>query len=105
MATVLKLFDTSLLESTESIFQHAQADDIVFFALIALTGLFWNFYLKEKPDPYHHIWFERPQVSDENSKRADTRDIGLKLEEIVCLGDFPRFSKREANIYYRRRTL
>lgn len=77
--------DTLMFESVESLFQHAERDDIAFFALVVLMGLFYNLCLKEKPDPYHHVWFERPQVTDVNSKRADTRDIGLKLEQTVSL--------------------
>ena len=75
--------EMSTLVSVESILQHTQKDDIAFLALIILSGIFYNFYIKERPDPYHHIWFEKPQATDANAKRADTRDIGLKLEESV----------------------
>lgn len=75
--------EMSSLVKVESILQYTQKDDIAFLALVILSGIFYNFYIKEKPDPYHHIWFEKPQATDANAKGADTRDIGLKLEESV----------------------
>lgn len=83
MATLSKLVDPSFLSGVESILQHTQKDDLAFLALIILTGIFYNVYIREKPDSYHHVWFERPQAADANAKGADTRDIGVKLEESV----------------------
>ncbi|PMD38570.1 riboflavin synthase domain-like protein [Hyaloscypha variabilis F] len=80
MSTLSKLVDPSIL-GVQSLLQQAQKDDFAFLALIILTGIFYNVYIKEKPDPYHHVWFERPQATDANAKGADTRDIGVKLEE------------------------
>ena len=79
------MVDISSFASVESILQHTKKDDVTFLALVILSGILYNFYIKEKPDPYHHIWFEKPQQTDANAKGADTRDIGLKLAEGVCL--------------------
>lgn len=89
MATISKLVDPSILSGVETLLQHTQKDDLVFLALIILTGIFYNVYIREKPDPYHHVWFERPQTADANAKGADTRDIGVKVEESVIHNIFP----------------
>jgi NADPH-ferrihemoprotein reductase len=83
MSTLSKLVDPSIW-GVQSLLQQAQKDDFAFLALVILTGIFYNVYIKENPDPYHHVWFERPQATDANAKGADTRDIGVKLEESVC---------------------
>jgi NADPH-ferrihemoprotein reductase len=83
MATLSKLVDPSVFNVVEDILQHTQKDDLVFLILIILSGIFYNVYIKEKPDPYHHVWFEKPQATDANAKAADTRDIAVKLEESV----------------------
>jgi NADPH-ferrihemoprotein reductase len=80
MSTITK---TSSFSAFESILQHTQKDDVVFLALIILSGVMYTLFIKDKPDPYHHIWFEKPQVADANAKGVDTRDIGTKLEESV----------------------
>jgi len=63
--------------------------DVVAFGLIALgsagyllRGIVWD-----KPDPYHHVWFERPQEKDAASRNAkkETRNIAQKPEDLVCL--------------------
>lgn len=84
MATLSKLVDPSVFNVVEDILQHTQKDDLIFLVLIILSGIFYNVYIKEKPDPYHHVWFEKPQATDANAKAADTRDIAVKLEESVC---------------------
>jgi len=64
--------------------RNAPLDDV---ALLGLTvaasvgylskGRLWN-----KPDPYHHTWFERPQEKDAaRNAQKETRDIAQKLEE------------------------
>lgn len=83
MPSLSKMVDISSFASVESILQHTQKDDFAFLTFIILSGIFYNLYIKEKPDPYHHIWFEKPQQTGANTKGADTRDIGLKLEECV----------------------
>jgi NADPH-ferrihemoprotein reductase len=82
------MVDTSSLASVGNFLQQTQKDDVAFLALIILSGIFYNLYIKEKPDPYHHVWFEKPQQTDANAEGADTRDIGVKLEESVSLGIF-----------------
>ncbi|KAE9368872.1 putative NADPH-cytochrome P450 reductase [Stipitochalara longipes BDJ] len=81
MSTLSKLVDPSIFGGVESLIRQAQKDDFAFLALIILTGIFYNVYIKEKPDPYHHVWFERPQAADANARGPDTRDIGVKLED------------------------
>ena len=83
MSTLSKLVDPSVFEGIENILRYTQKDDVAFLALIILTGIFYNVYIKEKPDPYHHVWFERPQTADANAKGANTRDIAMKLGESV----------------------
>jgi NADPH-ferrihemoprotein reductase len=83
MATLSKLVDPSIVNVFDDILRHTQKDDLVFLVLIILSGIFYNVYIKEKPDPYHHVWFEKPQATDANAKAADTRDIAVKLEESV----------------------
>ena len=86
MVTLSRMADILPFDSVESVLQHTQKDDVAFLAFIILSGIFYNLYIKEKPDPYHHIWFEKPQQTDANANGADTRDIGSKLEESVGLG-------------------
>lgn len=85
MATLSRLMDISSPVSVESILQRTQKDDYAFLAFIILCGIFYNLYIKQKPDPYYHIWFEKPQQTYVNAGGTDTRDIGEKLEETVCL--------------------
>lgn len=83
MSALSKMVDLSHLTSAQSIFQHTQKDDIAFLVLAIISGLFYNRYLREKPDPYWHLWFEKPQQIDANQKGPETRDIAVKLEETV----------------------
>ncbi|OCK75376.1 riboflavin synthase domain-like protein [Lepidopterella palustris CBS 459.81] len=59
--------------------------DVAALGLIALgsagyllRGVAWD-----KPDPYHHLWYERPQEKDIIARNAkkETRNIAQKLEE------------------------
>jgi NADPH-ferrihemoprotein reductase len=75
-----KIVESSLLAS---ILQNTQEDDVAFLALIIFSGIFYTLFIKEKPDPFHYVWFEKPQSMDGNAKSADTRDIGVKLDESV----------------------
>ena len=88
MTTLSKIVDMSSCASVDSLLQHTQKDDVVFLAFILLSGIFYNLYIKEKPDPYNHIWFEKPQQTDANARGADTRDIGIKLDENVSVRTF-----------------
>jgi NADPH-ferrihemoprotein reductase len=87
MATLSRLVDISSPVSVESILQRTQKDDYAFLTFIILSGIFYNLYIKQKPDPYCHIWFEKPQQTDANARGTDTRDIGEKLKEAVCLSN------------------
>lgn len=89
MLTLSKMVDFSSLMSAQRIFQHAQKDDIAFLVLAILSGLFYNRYIRDKPDPYYHLWFEKPQQTDVNQKGPETRDIAVKLEENVRTAQIP----------------
>lgn len=43
-------------------------------------GIIWD-----KPDPFHHVWFERPQLREGGvpSKPQATRNIAQKMKEAV----------------------
>jgi hypothetical protein len=61
-----------------------QADDFAFLGAFVFLGIFYAFHevIWAKPDPYHYLWFEKPQ-GDGTVKEANTRDIGEKLEQTV----------------------
>lgn len=50
-------------------------------AAYLLKGKVWD-----RPDPYHNLWFEKPQEKDSagNARAKETRNIAQKLEESVC---------------------
>jgi NADPH-ferrihemoprotein reductase len=50
------------------------------FGIYLLKGKAWD-----RPDPYHHIWFEKPQIADApaTTRVRETRDISQKLKETV----------------------
>lgn len=77
------MLDTTPVNALEGILQHTQKDDVAFLALIILSGIIYTIFIKDKPDPYHHVWFEKPQAIDASAKGPETRDIGKKLEESV----------------------
>lgn len=67
--------------------QSASYDDVLVLILIILgsvgyllRGIVWD-----KQDPYHHVWFERPQESGASARQMKkrTRNIAEKLEEVV----------------------
>ena len=60
------------------------------YAAITAFGLAWGtYFLKgkawDRPDPYHHVWFEKPQIADAaaSDRVKETRDIAQKLQETV----------------------
>ena len=67
-----------------------------FTALVLITLLTAGYFLRgivwDKPDPYHHVWFERPQENAGAARNQETRDIAQKLEEAVR-ADIFRYSK------------
>lgn len=87
MATLSRLVDISSPVSMESILRRTRKDDYAFLAFIILCVIFYNIYIKQKPDPYYHVWFQKPQKTDANARGTDTRDIGEKLEDAVCLSN------------------
>jgi len=74
--------------------QSASYDDILVLILVflgsigyLLRGIVWH-----KQDPYHHVWFERPQESETGARqiRKRTRNIAEKLEEAVSALPLPQ---------------
>lgn len=83
------LFQTALLP--ETLTELARVAHPKTYADIAALGLFAlgsaGFLLRgkawDRPDPYHNLWFERPQEKDAASRSGvkETRNIAQKLEE------------------------
>lgn len=53
--------------------------------LVAFLGYATRGKLWDKPDPYHHLWFERPQLKNDATHTITkaTRNIAQKMEEAV----------------------
>jgi NADPH-ferrihemoprotein reductase len=83
VTTMSKMNDFNSLAGLKSILQHSQKDDVAFLVFLLFSCIFYKFIFKDKPDPYRHLWFEKPQATDANAKCAATRNIGQKLEETV----------------------
>lgn len=64
--------------------QNFAFDDVAaVFTLTALSAAYM-FIWRDKPDPYHYTWFEKPQEKLGASGAAQqTRDIAEKLEQVV----------------------
>ena len=78
------LFSGIPIEIFEPI-RNASVDDFTALALIAFLmliflsrGILWD-----KADPFHYIWFEKPQDITSSTRTQGTRDIALKLAESV----------------------
>src|SRR4051794_27986786 len=76
---------SSSIPQVSAILSKVYVDDIAACALIAiastaclLRGIAWD-----KPDPYAHIWYERPQKKLAGTLKNETRDIAEKLGESV----------------------
>ncbi|MAD85820.1 MAG: hypothetical protein CL912_22890 [Deltaproteobacteria bacterium] len=82
--STLQLQDVSLL-NVKSIFQYHQNDDVAFVAVLLVCCLFYTIKIRDKPDPHHHLWFEKPQTSTSNGHSPETRDIAQKLEQTVSI--------------------
>lgn len=78
--------EPSTFNAFESILHHAKKDDIAFIALIIVSGLLYTLFIRDKPDPFDYVWYEKPQVIDADAKESDTRDIGKRLDEAVSNG-------------------
>lgn len=85
MTLLSSTVDSVYFLSFETILRLAQQDDVTFLAFLLLSGVFYHFWFKDKPDPYHHVWFEKPQQTDLKGKETETRDIAAKLEKSVSL--------------------
>lgn len=81
---ILSVLNYSLRVSSSSSMPSTTADVVVIFLLVASSlgylshGRFWD-----KPDPYHHIYFDRPQLTtyDTEDRESSTRDIARKLSK------------------------
>lgn len=62
-----------------------ESDDIAFLTFVLLLGICYSLrgVTWDKPEPFHHLWFEKPQSDLAGSKIQGTRDIGIKLEKSV----------------------
>ena len=74
-----------LFPDINDLVSNVQLDDIaacvviaVFSAVFLLRGIAWD-----KPDPYYHIWFERPQKQISGDIVKETRHIATKMRESV----------------------
>ena len=77
--------NSTITSALREVSKGAGYDDFAVLALLALSGAGYltRGSLWDKPDPYHHKWFERPQesaLSGRNIKK-ETRNIEQKLEE------------------------
>ncbi|KAH7309301.1 NADPH-cytochrome P450 reductase [Rhexocercosporidium sp. MPI-PUGE-AT-0058] len=78
--STLQLTDIYSLAGLKSILPSHQKDDAAFLALVLLCCIFY-LKIRDKQDPHHHLWFEKPQATASGGQKAETRDIGEKLEE------------------------
>ncbi|RDW77870.1 hypothetical protein BP5796_05722 [Coleophoma crateriformis] len=76
-----KLFGTSHLAALDTLLIQTHIDDIIFILYAVVSYTLYHRYVKEKPDPYHHIWFDRPQSINGSCKTAESRNISTKLDE------------------------
>lgn len=67
--------------------QRTSYDDILVLVLtvLGLIGYLLRGIVWDKQDPYHHVWFERPQESEAGARQREkkTRNIAEKLQEAV----------------------
>jgi NADPH-ferrihemoprotein reductase len=77
--------ESSTVNMEQLLLRRPELDDFAFLGFVillslgyCLRGVVWN-----KPDPYHHMWFEKPQAGSIGAKSEATRDIGQKLEQTV----------------------
>jgi NADPH-ferrihemoprotein reductase len=76
-------------ELLQELSKYATPTGLIDYAALAVLGGVSATYLTrgllwDKPDPYHHLWFERPQLKNGGqlgSANKETRDIAQKLEE------------------------
>ncbi|OQD87470.1 hypothetical protein PENANT_c005G03213 [Penicillium antarcticum] len=76
-------------ELLQGLSKYATPTGIVDYTVLAILGGVSAGYLSrgllwDKPDPYHHLWFERPQLKKGGqlgSANRETRNIAQKLEE------------------------
>src|ERR1700754_4497041 len=79
----ITLFARALPQIAASL-QPTSVGDVVALFLLAVLSLAYILRrtVWDKQDPYHHLYFERPQQQDGGSSRRQvTRDIAQKIEE------------------------
>jgi NADPH-ferrihemoprotein reductase len=62
------------------------ADVVVFFTtVVAFFAYLVRHQTWDKPDPYYHLWFEKPQLKNGGTRAAakQTRNIAHKMEDLV----------------------
>jgi NADPH-ferrihemoprotein reductase len=81
------IFNRTFYEVAKEVSKGAAIDDVAVLGILALAsaGYWTRGKLWDKPDPYHHLWFQRPQDSDAAARNAkkETRNIAQKLEDAV----------------------
>ena len=66
----------------------SSAIDAVALAAVTVGSILYLFRNKIWRDPYHHLWFDRPHLLEENCSAAtprSTRDVSQVIEELVSL--------------------
>jgi NADPH-ferrihemoprotein reductase len=83
------ILNSTFYEIAKEVSRGAAIDDIAVLGTLALVsaGYLTKGRLWDKPDPYRHLWYERPQDSELSGRNAkkETRNIAQKLEEAVSL--------------------
>ncbi len=98
------IFNSTFYKIAKEVSRGAAVDDVAVLGIFALfsAGYLTRGRLWDKPDPYHHLWFERPQDSQLGARnlKKETRNIAQKLEEAVsfaCYQTYARYSTAAAS--------
>lgn len=84
--------DLAGLVNVSNLPQYGTLDDFAAMAVLATLTVLYLFRgtLWDKPDPYLHKMYERPQEAMRDlTTTQGTRDIGKKLKQMVIVGNHP----------------
>ena len=78
------------LAAEEALSKLVPSSSIDAAALLAVTVGSTVYFLRNSiwRDPYHHLWFDRPQLLEDGGsgdKSRSTRDVSQKIHELVSL--------------------
>ena len=83
----IPIMNSTITEVLREVSKSSGYDDLAVLALLACGGISYlsKGKLWDKPDPYHHLWFERPQERylEGRQVKKETRNVAQKLEEAV----------------------